>query len=248
MKKLAKRAWKALMRTAIRNYTGNSSLYISNERHNLPDGKYFSQFGQDVYVADVVFQGKTDGVFVDIGANHPTKWNNTYLLERLGWKGVAVEPQDHLNGMWPASRCTPCIRCVVGSGASEVNFIQGSPEEHGLSGVEGFNKVRGLDAVRSVIRQRGLKDILDEFKISRVDYLSIDVEGYEMNVLESIDFNAVDIRLIGVENDLGFKGVPIIGKRMGFELGNNEMRKYLNTRGYQHIARIVSDDFFLKVQ
>ncbi len=124
-------------------------------------------------------------------------------------------------------------------------FIEGNPEEHGLSGVEGFNKVKTTHKTIS-LEQKKLSDILSENSINEVDYLSIGVEGYEMNVLESIDFSKVDIKVISLENDLGFQNLPFLGKRLGSELGNNKLRKYLKDRGYRYVARIVCDDFFIK--
>jgi hypothetical protein len=137
---------------------------------------------------------------------------------------------------------------VVGAeDKEEVVFVEGIPEEHGFSGVEGFNKVN-TEFGRRNIHQRTLDGILHEYRIADVDYLSIDVEGYEMNVLKGIDFSKVNIRLIGVENDLGFRSLPLIGKRLGFELGDNGIRHFLKAKGYRHIARIVSDDFFIKAE
>lgn len=254
--------WKAVMRVLVRIYTHNYSLYVYNDRVALTDddirrmyggsastpssGKQsYSEYGQDAFVLRRIYNSKPDGIFVDVGANHPIVDSNTYLLELNGWTGLAIEPQKWLNEQWPGLRKTPCLECVAGSEDGNVTFIE-STEQVGFSGVAGFNKVSS-GHTRKIVRQRPLRDILRYHAIDEIDYLSIDVEGYEMNVLQGIDFERVRVRLIGVENDLGFKWLPLLGKRLGFELGSNGLRRYLRKKGFKQIARIVCDDFFVPV-
>jgi FkbM family methyltransferase len=232
------------MRIVLRLYTNNFSIYIYNNPRNTDNKNYYSQFGQDGYVFNNVFKNRKNGFFVDIGANHPTDCNNTYLLELNNWTGVAIEPQKELRELWPSIRKTPCLNYVVGNENKKIDFIEGDTEEHGLSGVAGFNKVKNRYKKISV-DQKKLSDILNEMYVTYIDYLSIDVEGYEINVLKGIDFKKTDIKLIGIENDIGFKKIPIIGKRLGMELGNNTLRKYIENNGYTYIARIFCDDFFI---
>lgn len=254
--------WKAAMRVLVRIYANNYSLYVYNNRAALTDddicrmygggasmpskGKLsYSEYGQDAFVLRHIYKSKADGVFVDIGANHPVLDSNTYLLELHGWTGLAIEPQKWLSQQWPGLRKTPCLDCVAGPEEKTVNFVEAT-EQVGLSGVDGFNKVSSGYTLKTV-KQKVLRDILREHAIDEIDYLSIDVEGYEMNVLEGIDFERVKVRLIGIENDRGFKWLPLLGKRLGFELGGNEIRRYLRKKGFKQIARIVCDDFFVSL-
>jgi FkbM family methyltransferase len=237
--------WKVMMRPFLRIYSGSPSLIIINDPKFLPKKQYYSQFGQDIFVFEYVFKQKNNGLFVDIGGNHPIKDNNTYILEKNGWKGFAVEPQDFLRKIWPENRETECLPFVIGEDEKDVVFVEGDDSEHGLSGVDSYNK-RSDDSKKTVIKQRSLSSILAEKDIKRIDYLSIDVEGYEMNVLRGVDFSKFEIELVGVENDGGFDYIPFIGKKIGSEFGDNKIRKYLKDRGYKYIARIFCDDFFLK--
>lgn len=241
-----KKIWKSIMPLLLKIYTNNYKLHVQKYPKDRTDEKFYSQFGQDLFVFKNIFKEKKGGVFVDVGANHPINGSNTYLLELNDWKGLAIEPQQSLRELWPTVRKTKCLNYVVGPENKEVLFIEAGNGEDGLSGVEGFNKCRSKCNKISV-QQRKLSDILSENSITNIDYLSIDVEGYEMNVLKSIDFSKVNIKLIGLENDLGFKNIPIIGKKLGSELGNNEIRRFLKEKGYTYIARIVCDDFFIKI-
>jgi FkbM family methyltransferase len=251
--------WKASMRNLLKLYSQNYSMYIHDSQKGwdnrfmgvsagLSSGRpYYSEHGQDAYVLTELFSNKRDGVFVDIGANHPTDCSNSYLLEQHGWHGLAVEPQEAINKLWAGARKTPCLACVVGAESKVVTFVEGTPDQHGLSGVEGYNKATD-SVLKKQVFQRRLEDILNEYNLAHIDYLSIDVEGYEMNVLEGIDFSRVNVHVIGVENDLPFKFLPLIGKRLGFELGQNKIRRFLKSKGYKYVARIVSDDFFVKAE
>lgn len=228
-------------------YIGNN-VYLINEIKYIPHAKEsYSQFGQDDYVFTKLFKNKTNGIFVDVGGNHPVKCNNTYLLEKNGWNGIAIEPQDELRKLWPQNRKAQCLDYVIGPEGKEVTFIEGMGDEHGVSGIKGFNKVSTNNGKEIIKKQRRLDEILIENNLTNVDYLSIDVEGYEMSVLESIDFNKINIKILGVENDLGFDKIPFIGKKLGSELGNKEIRQYLKDKGYKYVGRIICDDFFIKI-
>lgn len=245
IRKYIKKYWKKVMVLLLKVYTQNFSLYIINNVEKIREKDFFSQFGQDIFVFKKIFKHKKNGVFIDVGANHPIHCSNTYLLELNGWTGLAIEPQEKLRSIWPQTRKTPCLNLVIGPENKNINFIEASNDEHGLSGVEGFNKITH-DSKKIIVEQKKLATLLQEKNIYEVDYLSIDVEGYEMNVLESIDFSKINIKLIGLENDLGFTYIPFVGKKLGSELGNNKVRNFLKNKGYKYVARIMCDDFFLK--
>jgi hypothetical protein len=49
-----------------------------------------SQHGQELFIYEEVFKNKENGTFVEVGGNHPVIINNTYFLEKIGWKGISV--------------------------------------------------------------------------------------------------------------------------------------------------------------
>lgn len=198
-------------------------------RNNCCDSTiYTSQFGQDWFVYNYFKQQK--GTFLDVGANHPTFISNTYALEQNGWTGLAFEPQEHLYKLWKSMRTVECLPYACGKENKKVQFrvCEGDTSSGVASHVEKPGKIIEVQQVR-------IGDILKEKNISHIDYMSVDVEGYEYDVLEGIDFESVDIELIGLENN------------KGGDKGEQELREYMRKKGYRYIARIEIDDFFAKI-
>ncbi|MEI7946587.1 MAG: FkbM family methyltransferase [bacterium] len=192
---------------------------------------FSSQFGQDWFVATHVFPNKKDGIFVDVGANHPIEINNTLFFEKQGWTGIAFEPQADLCELWKSFRKTLCLPFVLGSERKSVSFIL--HEAHTLSCVSSDKDQSASSEKHFISEQYRLDDVLREHKISHVDLLSIDVEGYEKEVLLGIDFQKIDITCVVIENDRIRDGDPLI-------------RQFIKAAGYRHIARLDGDDVFIK--
>ena len=194
-----------------------------------------SQHGQDAFIVEAT-GSQRNGIFVDIGCNDPVRFNNTAFLEReYEWEGISIDAQDQFADRYLEERRSPFVHAVIGSQHKEVRFAQVSGREFaGLSGVQDHldeRKVSGRDQTVSVVEQVALKEVLDSHGIAKIDCLFVDVEGYEMEVLSGIDFDAVEISRIVVENDIGFSG-------------SNRIRDYLCERGYELQARVYGDDVF----
>lgn len=196
-----------------------------------PDAKFHAQSGQDWFVATYIFPKKTDGVFVDVGANHPTEINNTLYFEEQGWTGIAFEPQQELVELWAVERKARCLPYLLGSEKKRVSFR--ISYEHALSSVVGSSEKSSSDTQCVEIEQRRLDEALLENGIEHVDYMSIDVEGYEKEVLSGLDFSRVNIQCLVLEND---------HSRFGEEYSRELSRK----NDYRFVARVCGDDVFVK--
>jgi FkbM family methyltransferase len=202
---------------------------------------YYSQFGQDKWVIENLFPGKKKGIFVDIGANDGITFSNTYLLETMGWHGLAVEPvRSVYDKLVKNRRCITVNGCVApGSGKKLFRVITGYPQM--LSGLVDEYDPRHLERIERELDSRGgeytdvevncynFNELLEANGICCVDYLSIDVEGAEYKILDSIDFSRVYIAVIGVENNFSDLGIP----------------RLLMKRGFDFRAFVGGDDFYL---
>ena len=199
-----------------------SKLFM--KRIPAPKG-FYSQYGQDAYVLDLL-GGMRGGVFVDVGAYDGVELSNTYHMEKeLGWTGLAVEPHpavfDELrrnrtctlfHGCVGAANGTVRFRAVEGA-ASAMSGIEDAYNDRTLRRIERSGKHSDFIDVESVT----LKDLLRRFGIDHVDFLSIDTEGSEYEILEAFDFS-VPIRAITVENNMHTVPIRRLLERHGFAL------------------------------
>lgn len=200
-------------------------------RDVVPAGVFSSQCGQDWFVETYIFPGKKDGIFVDVGANHPLEINNSLFFERQGWTGIAFEPQDELCGLWQKLRRVPCLPYVLGAERKSVVFNLAN--EHTLSSVVSDHDTIGSAARVRTVEQYRLDEVLLGNNISHVDVLFIDVEGYEREVLQGMDFSKIMVTCVILENDRN-------------RFGDDSIREHMKASGYRHVARLAGDDVFLK--
>lgn len=201
---------------------------ISHEK--LKQDGYYSQCGQDKWLIDHHFKGVNNGCFVDIGAHDGVSFSNTLKLEELGWTGVAVEPMPETYKKLKNSRkCTTVNGCISRvSGQDSFRLISGYSQM--LSGLVSEYGEQHLERIKREIEEHGgsyrdidvncfnFNELMAMNDIVHIDYLNLDVEGGELAVLESIDFNEVYIEVIGVENNYLDARIPKLLARKGFKL------------------------------
>lgn len=207
---------------------------------------YVSQFGQDKWVIEKLFSKKQNGTFVDIGANDGITFSNTYVLETMGWGGVAIEPIPSVyKKLVNNRRCVTVNGCIAPmAGKSQFRAVSGYSEM--LSGLVQEYDPRHLKRIDDEIQSHGggyedievecynLNDLLENNGINQVDYLSIDIEGAELNILNSIDFNRINIAVIGVENNYKDYRMPRFFAKNDFKFHSivgDEF--YINKRHYE---------------
>ena len=206
---------------------------------------YYSQHGQDKYLNENVFKNMKNGVFVDIGAHDGKTLSNTYFYEKeLNWRGICVEPILERYVDLVKNRNCIAMNCCVYNKHAIVPFMQSTGYTEMLSGIQETYDPRHLDRLKNerdffggnteIINKVSytLSEILILNHIDTVDYLSIDTEGSELQILQGIDFEKFNIKVIDVENNYPdtFEAIDSL----------------LISKNYKKLIHIGGDDIYVK--
>ena len=185
---------------------------------------FYSQENQDSYLETTVFKGFKHGFFVDVGAYDGIHINNTLYFEQTNeWTGINIEPIPKIFDYLMTNRPN-CINvnCAICNEDGETEFLLNKGYTEMLSGIKNTFDQRHIRRLEDENNQMGsttevvnvttkkLTSILKEHNVSHIHYLSIDVEGAEFEVIQSIDFDTIFIDVIGFENNYDDNSIPII--------------------------------------
>lgn len=187
--------------------------YAQRAQLGLQDGQLLkalrhsrSQLGQDIFVLfELGF--KAGGYFVEFGATDGIHLSNTYLLEKeFDWGGVVAEPAERWHRQLKNNRDCPIEpNCVWRDSDSVLTFNETREGEYSTidshSSSDGHNGMR-TGGKRYSVATISLGDLLDKYNAPRrIDYLSIDTEGSEYEILSSFDFDKYEFNAITCEHN-----------------------------------------------
>ena len=165
-----------------------------------------SQLLQDLWVL-YELNSPSGGYFVEIGACDGVHFSNSYLLEtQFAWRGIAVEPSRFwYPGIHNNRSCAVDERCVWSESERTIMFNQASVPMHATIDSYSTSDMHAKsreDGRRYPVQTVSLNDLLAQHGAPRrIDYLSLDTEGSELDILAAFDFEAWDVRLITVEHN-----------------------------------------------
>jgi len=193
------------------------------------------------------FGGKRDGWFLDVGAYDGITWSNSVALEKYyNWKGVCVEPNPNIFEQLVSNRKAVCEQSALTYFDGIVDFVNVSGYAEMLSGIPTSMPDTHLERIKHEVSSHGgsatkisvkaqrTQTLLDRLSITRLDYMSIDVECGELNVLKGIDWDKTEIMLISCEVN-------------EYSAGNG-VPEYLSSKGYTRLGRVCGDEFFARKQ
>jgi len=180
-------------------------------------------------------------VYVDVAANHARRWSNTYFLDRcLGWNGICAEANPGYHEELRAERHCALIDTCVSDAPRMVNFSFTAAyggvvrdAANGAWGVDGslhatkkkfVEHFRGFHSLKCTTMARELR----KYRVKHIDFMSLDVEGYELPVLQGIDWENTQIDVIVVEN----KRKPIA--------------EFFAEKGYERYRGVLKDDIYIR--
>lgn len=202
-----------------------------------------AQNGEDrILIQD--FAHKNSGFCVEVGAYDGIDMSNTYLFEKLGWKCLLVEADPEMAQICqrnrPAATVVSCA--VVPPGSPSQVCFRVSEDVKGMSslGLDASSRRRitgytGRLAIREITTTaRTLDAILEESKCTVIDFMSIDVEGHELGVLEGFDITRWKPQVVLVERSSVFPVWNIL--------------RYFDRGGYAFSRRTGHNDWYYHTQ
>lgn len=197
-----------------------------------------SQIRQDIYVLTST-KGRRNGYFVEIGACDGVKLSNTFLLERdFGWSGLVVEPARIWHDDLALNRfCAKDLRCVYSKSQATLNFHESrSPALSTLKDFRGsdFQAANRRPGHSYPVETVTLEDLLNQHGApSEIDYLSIDTEGSEYEILRVFPFEKFRFGIVTCEHNYGPH--------------RSEIEKLFEQNGYMRVMSDYSsfDDWFV---
>ncbi len=211
-------------------------------------GLHFGQSAEDAILLRL-FKGKTEGFYVDVGAFHPRKYSNTYVLHRFfRWSGINIDASAEAIGLFEQERPDDInVHTAVGKGTNEVTYWKfRHPARNTISDDNVQRQLRRNDTRvigKETVHTRPLADVLAEHvaEDTVIDLLNIDVEGVDFEALVSNDWGRYRPRVITIED----YAVKTVG------LESSEIHRFLSEKGYKFSSHafdtsIYTEEDFLK--
>lgn len=204
----------------------------------------FSQCGED-RILNYIFAEKKEGFYVDIGAFHPINCSNTYLFYEKGWRGINIDARP--GSMKEFNRLRPRdinLELAIADGDELLTYYQ-MPEAGNLNLMNSFSKdfIQQIGMEESIVKQIEIKpsklsSILEQYlpKSTVIDFLSIDVEGLEIEVLKSNNWEVYRPRVLLVES---------LAKNIS-HLSGLDIVEFMTNNEYEGFAKTPNGIFFVE--
>ncbi|MBY0340734.1 MAG: FkbM family methyltransferase [Rhodocyclaceae bacterium] len=218
-----------------------SNRLLAATQSILPQRSY-GQDGEDL-ILDRLLEGQAKGFYVDVGAHHPIRFSNTYLFYRRGWRGINIDAMP--GAMRGFKRTRP----------RDINIERGVASSSGTLSYYRFNEpaLNTFDPLEAARKNKPPYRILDQVDIEverldrllerclpagqKIDFLSVDVEGKDLEVLESNNWAQFRPRFILAEtlrtDIMRLRDCPIV--------------RFLEGVGYTPVAKAYNTTFFASI-
>ena len=203
--------------------------------------KTYSQEGEDLILNRIL--DKDDGFYVDIGAHHPFRYSNTYSLFKRGLSGLNIDASPEAISLFKKHRPKDTnLNLGVSDSEGELLFYQ---FEDGAYSTFSQNLAENLLSQMSIKLRNKIKIPVQKLSTilkdnlqpgQAIDVMSVDVEGFDFNVLKSNDWGRFKPKIILVE--LQSKNIP--------EVVDSEINKYLSSFGYILYSKLVHTAIFIQ--
>ncbi|MCJ2042985.1 FkbM family methyltransferase [Methylobacterium sp. J-078] len=184
---------------------------------------------------------KRNGFFVEFGVCDGLKLSNTVVLEKnFGWSGIIAEPaRSWHDALFLNRSCSISTKCVYGKSGERITFNETGERE--LSTIDSFSQSDSHAPARETgnryeVETISLRDLLIERDAPRqIDYLSIDTEGSEFDIISNFNFDEFDVKLVSIEHN--------------FTERREQIANLMANNGYRRVFSSLTlfDDWFIKL-
>jgi len=215
-----------LIKYAFTDHGWGDAFYIRRQVYNV---SYNSQLAQDKWVMHDILKNRRNGYFVEFGAHNGVTLSNTHYMENaLGFSGICIEPNPKQYQMLLINRKCICSNDLISSETGNVcNFIINN-EYSGIldNNSGGIINISSKDNNVIQLTTISLYDLLQKYNApNTIDYLSIDVEGHEYEILRTFRFDKYKFKCITIEHN-----EPHHGSKM-----RDNIRTLLESNGYKFV-------------
>ena len=205
------------------------------------ENRYFSQYGQDEFLDIILFNKKQNGFFIEIGAHDGISFSNTFFFEKSRtWKGVCIEPNPSVFEKLVRNRKSSNLNVCIGDSNTTVKFTQIVGYSEMLSGITNKYDGHHLERIKNEVYTNGgeIRSIdvpmlrlesLPQIKQKSVDFISIDTEGSEFDIVKSIDFEKIHVKVLVIENN--YK--------------DGELANFLKSKNFILVASLRTDEVYI---
>jgi len=178
------------------------NIYIRNFKFL----KNSAQSGEDKYIIKL-FDEDFKGKFLDIGCYHPTRHNNTYELYKKGWSGINIDLNPLTIELFDFMRPKD-VNINIGisdkDAEKELYFIdeldtQNTIDKNQLEFLKKHHNINQDQIIVKKIQTKNLETILNEYQFYNIDFMNLDIEGHELQVLKTLDFKKIKIKYLCIE-------------------------------------------------
>lgn len=204
----------------------------------------YSQEGEDI-VLSRLFGSRRAGFFVDVGAHHPCRFSNSYVFYRRGWRGISIDAMPGSKALFDSMRPRDInIEAGISNHPGPMKYYQfNEPALNSFSPIVAASRdgLRGYKVVAAVeLETVPLRDILAGYLPAgaEIDFMSVDVEGMDFDVLESSDWTRYRPKVVMIEMfDSGIANVLA-----------SPVYEFMTKRDYELYAKTVNTVFFLSTE
>ena len=215
-------------------------VLYKNYLFNKYSRQSYSQEGEDIIISRI-FAGKNNGFYIDIGAHHPQRFSNTYLLYKKGWSGINIDATPNSMDAFRSLRSRD-INLEMGVGNISKLKSMYLFNDTALNTFDITNVRRNIQVGYKLVNKKRIKlykleYILDKYAgTKQIDLLNIDVEGLDYEVLRSNNWDKYQPKVILLET-FAYRLEDTI---------NSKLYKLLNKHNYALVAKTLNTSIFEK--